>query len=111
MYGGVLLEVSPSDVTIEGDGSITLAVHPDGLRVCQILYPVDQHTGVGTAPFQGTKLHHGNEPAKVMNFSLRILSMYHSRDIKQLSSLQREFHTKTKQKNKPAIEHKRFVYM
>lgn len=64
-----------SGVAIERDGTVTLGVLSEGLRVGEVLHTVSQHIGVRCSPLQGTELHHGNEPTEIMDLCLWVLAV------------------------------------
>ena len=56
-------------------------------RVYTMTIPVNKYVRVSSTPLQRTILHDGNKPAEIVNLCLLILTVDHTREIKQLGTL------------------------
>ena len=58
MHSGVWFQVCSSDVAVQRDGVVALAVLSDELWVGKVLQAVGKDVRVGAAPLQRLELHH-----------------------------------------------------
>jgi hypothetical protein len=84
---GGLLQIGPTEVTIECDSPIARRLNAYLLHRCEILHTVGKEIGVGISENEGAELHDGDKTGKVLYLRIWVASIQYTREIEELCSL------------------------